>query len=159
MGNVLLFKASNELSACCRQSHTVHRFNVPTGAERLIVRFSYAPKRASDVPRGKRLIEAAVRKYEEPDDYERLLERYTIDTLQNLLTVSIDDPAGFRGAAHRPSPEQTIVLGESGASPGFIAGTIRSGFWEVTVSVHEIVTSTCMYRLAVEAEGLGEDRT
>ncbi|MGH2819326.1 MAG: CehA/McbA family metallohydrolase [Actinomycetota bacterium] len=77
--------------------------------------------------------------------------------VHNLLTLSVFDPRGFRGAAHRWSQAQTITLDPYAATPGFLPGPIVSGRWRIELDAHEIVndgddTGWCDFRLAVDAE-------
>ena len=57
----------------------------------------------------------------------------------SLLTLSLFDPHGFRGAGHRYSPRQTIELGPNEATPGFVAGALPAGEWSVEVDVHSVI--------------------
>ena len=57
----------------------------------------------------------------------------------SLLTLSLFDPHGFRGAGHRYSPRQTIELGPNEATPGFVAGPLPAGEWSVEVDVHSVI--------------------
>lgn len=72
----------------------------------------------------------------------------------SLLTLSLFDPAGFRGAGHRFAPRQTIELDASEATPGFLPGPLPSGEWLAEVDVHSVVVppggESCHYELAVE---------
>jgi len=61
----------------------------------------------------------------------------------------MDDPRGYRGAAHRHTPEQEHRLRNADASPGFWPGPIHAGRWRITVSVHAVVTDLCTYELLV----------
>ncbi len=77
-----------------------------------------------------------------------------VGTIQNLLTLSLFDPHGFRGAGHRHAPAQEIVLGPLGATPGFIPGPISAGDWLVEIDCHCVLACEqggVDYRLIVEA--------
>ncbi len=55
----------------------------------------------------------------------------------NVLSMSLFDPDGFRGtAAHRA---EEMRIGESIASPGFLAGPLPSGTWSIVISPSEIL--------------------
>ena len=55
----------------------------------------------------------------------------------NVLSMSVFDPDGFRGtAAHR---DEEMRIGESVASPGFLAGPLPPGTWSIVVSPSEIL--------------------
>src|SRR4030095_15003510 len=53
-----------------------------------------------------------------------------------LLTLSLFDPRHFRGAGHRHAPQQEIVIGPQGATPGFVPGPLPPGEWVVEVDCH-----------------------
>jgi hypothetical protein len=60
---------------------------------------------------------------------------------QNGLSLSLFGPEGFRGAALRSGGDQEITVGETAATPGCIAGPIRSGAWHVNVDTNEILNN------------------
>jgi predicted metal-dependent phosphoesterase TrpH len=60
---------------------------------------------------------------------------------RNLLTISLFDPAGFRGAGHRHAPEQEIVIGPREATPGFVPGPIEGGAWLIEIDCHAVLNS------------------
>ena len=57
----------------------------------------------------------------------------------SLLTLSLFDPRGFRGAGHRYAPRQTIRLEAHRATPGFLAGPLPAGEWMVEVDVPSVI--------------------
>jgi len=57
----------------------------------------------------------------------------------SLLTLSLFDPHGFRGAGHRYVPRQIVELGPGGATPGFVAGPLPAGEWWIEVDVHCVI--------------------
>jgi hypothetical protein len=77
------------------------------------------------------------------------------DLPHSLLTLSLFDPRGFRGAGHRYATRQTVRLGEKGATPGFLAGPILPGAWTLEVDVHCVIArhdaEARHYRLGVTA--------
>ncbi len=143
-----LFQTKSTLYHTSTQTHTEHRFFVPEGSREIQVTFTYSPIVVDDENRHETLVEEAL-------TYDRELDAVQVkgETLRNLLTVSIDDPDGFRGAAHRSAGLQNIVIGEKEATPGFWKGPIQAGLWSVTVSAHAILTEQCSYELVIEATG------
>lgn len=143
-----LFETKSTLYHTSTQTHTEHRFFVPQGTKEIQVTFRYSPVMVDDQERQSTLVEEALA-------YDRELDRALVkDTaLRNLLTVSIDDPDGFRGAAHRSAGLQDIVIGEKEATPGFWKGPIQEGLWSVTISAHAILTEMCSYELVIEGMG------
>nr|WP_175476212.1 CehA/McbA family metallohydrolase [Evansella caseinilytica] len=152
-----IYHIESTLTALCLHSHIEHRFFVPENVLELIVNFHYSPSVLSDEEMGKQVISEAVRFYD-PD-------RAALDTgdiqsrwpLKNLLTVSIDDPNGFRGAAHRHRSAHKIEIKKKGSTPGFWNRSIDSGMWGVTISTHAIVTETCHYSITVQAVKAAEE--
>ena len=57
----------------------------------------------------------------------------------SLLTVSLFDPRGFRGAGHRYASHQVIRIGPGHATPGFLAGPVPPGEWMVEVDIHCVI--------------------
>lgn len=124
------------------RTHIRFPFVLDRDAEGLEILFSYDPKVLTDDVRERALIEAGLRAYAGSLETGRPRER-----LNNLLTLSLDGPTGFRGCAHRHSPAQSITLGRAAATPGFIPGAVEAGAWTATISVHAVVTEQCSFRL------------
>lgn len=72
------------------------------------------------------------------------------DLPHNLLTLSLFDPAGFRGAAHRFAPRQVVELDPARATPGFLAGELPPGPWTAEVALHGVIAGGG-YSLKAEA--------
>ncbi|MGN0519885.1 MAG: hypothetical protein ACI4LB_04020 [Candidatus Fimenecus sp.] len=72
--------------------------------------------------------------------------------LKNLITLSLDDPNGYRGAAHRQADSQVHILTEATASPGFLTGKLPAGQWRLVLNVHALVTPFCDCRVKIEVE-------
>lgn len=128
-------------------------FCVPRNAEKLCITYSYVPKELSGAA-GEALAEACLLR----DAGEFRGEYPAAEAflpLKNLITLSLDDPYGYRGAAHRQAPQQVHILTESEASPGFYAGAISAGEWKLTLNVHALVTEFCDCEIQIEC-GEGE---
>ncbi len=77
-----------------------------------------------------------------------------IGQLHNLVTISVFDPDGFRGAAHRWVQVQLITIGEWRATAGFLPGAIPAGVWRVEVDAHEVLDDRgngCSYAVVMDA--------
>ncbi len=133
------------------RTHIHFPFAVGGGAEKLEILFSYEPKLLTDDGRERELIEEGLRVYAESLDVEAAADGpgRPHERLNNLLTFSLDGPSGFRGCAHRHSPNQSITLSSAAATPGFVPGTVEAGGWTATVSVHCVVTDECTFRLRI----------
>jgi hypothetical protein len=76
------------------------------------------------------------------------------DGVRNLLTLSLYDPHGFRGAGHRHLPRQEVLLSPGWATPGFVAGPLPGGEWTVELDAHCALPSEeggVVYDLQVDA--------
>jgi hypothetical protein len=73
-----------------------------------------------------------------------------VDEIRNMLTLSLFDPAGFRGAGHRHGAQHEVVISRAHATHGYCAGAIVPGEWQVVVDTHMIMPdSPCIIRLEV----------
>lgn len=125
----------------------VHRFDVPDGIGRLVVRFSYSPKILEDREKAIRLVKECYEKYG-----EKIVGRPADNLpIKNLVTISVDDNGTYRGAAHRHVDEQEHIISKDFASPGFIKGEIHSGEWDVVLTVHS-VSCDVDYQITVEGD-------
>ena len=73
-----------------------------------------------------------------------------VEGIHNLLTLSVFDPSGWRGAGHRHGERHEIVLTKDRASPGFMPGAVQAGTWTVVVDAHVVMPGPpCVLRLDV----------
>ena len=72
--------------------------------------------------------------------------------IDNLITLGLFDPDGFRGNAHRHPPDSGVVVSLRIASPGFMAGAIIPGTWTALLAAHAVVVEQepCKYTLDIE---------
>lgn len=134
------------------RTHIRIPFELGEGVERLELRFEYAPKTLDDRERALELIRDSYKIYILPEQQEQASARAERHLpLKNLITLSLDDPGGYRGACHRHDPVQELSISREQASPGLTAGELLSGTWSVTLSLHCIITDLCEYRLRVDA--------
>ncbi|QGQ94737.1 hypothetical protein EHS13_07500 [Paenibacillus psychroresistens] len=152
----MLIDVKGQVTPVNSRSHITYSFDLRQPIGKLNIRFSYHPKRLEDPERSKEMILASIEKYSglENSDLEQAKWESFLP-LTNLITLSVDDPQGHRGAGHRHDPEQLIRLSEHQASPGFVSGPIIEGIWKVTLSLHGIVSELCSYELQIwQEEGL-----
>ncbi|MFC4601417.1 hypothetical protein [Cohnella hongkongensis] len=148
----MLLNIENEVTPADSRSHLRYHFKLDRPCPGLRVRFEYSPKILEERKLAIELIQRSIERYVEPERQKPMLERAEqYAPLRNLITVSIDDSRGHRGACHRHDPVQELYLSEREASPGLKRGTIPAGTWTVTLSLHSIVTERCAYRLKVWA--------
>lgn len=72
------------------------------------------------------------------------------DGYANMLTLSLFDPQGFRGAGHRGGTTHHVVLSAVEATPGYIPGALPSGTWTVVIDTHLVLPGEpVLYQLDV----------
>ncbi|WP_217593959.1 hypothetical protein [Cohnella sp. GbtcB17] len=135
------------------RTHVRFAFQLDEPAFAVRIHFEYSPKRLDDDGRARELLKHSFEKYVLPE--QRALAKERLDRylpLNNLITLSVDDPDGYRGACHRHDPVQGLTISEHDASPGLMKGKLAAGEWTITLSLHAIVTDSCAYRLQVWVE-------
>lgn len=126
-------------------------FTLPEAVQSMTITFSYAPKTLDGGEQARQKIEACLlhaageTRAQYPDWTHYL-------PLKNLITLSLDAPDGYRGCAHRQAQQQTHVLTETTASPGFLPGALSKGAWQIVLNVHALVTDFCDCSLRIQTE-------
>jgi hypothetical protein len=73
-----------------------------------------------------------------------------VQGIKNLLTLTLFDPHGFRGARHRSGTEHHVTLSATEATPGYFPGPLSAGTWTVEVDTHMVMPGeTVHYTLDV----------
>ena len=124
-------------------------FDVPEGIGELIIEYSYSPKEP-DEHTAVEAVKAGIMRYgkqlKDKDPYHYL-------PAKNLVTLSLDSPLGYRGAAHRQDEKQEHHISREFASPGFIAGDIEAGQWKLSLNAHCVMCPvTCILKITGVAE-------
>jgi hypothetical protein len=98
-----------------------------------------------------------------PEDCRQLHIRFhyeppRVGNIRNMMTLTILDPHGFRGAGHRHGNTHEVTLSAVSASPGYFPGPLPAGEWTVQIDTHMIYPGAdCPYEIEVTAEtGAGE---
>ena len=74
--------------------------------------------------------------------------------LANMLTLTLFDPHGFRGARHRGGSQHTVVIAATAATPGYLAGPLPAGEWVVQIDTHRIMPGApVQYTLDITLSG------
>lgn len=152
MNKILLKETQIHLQPDDEKSVRIIPFNVPEGATKLCVTYSYSPKILEDKEKSyelikENLIRDAGAEWTEYTDYEEFMP------LKNLVTLALRSPDGsYCGAAHRQADSQYHEIGENFASPGFVRCKITQGQWELRLHVHALVTDVCTCNIKIEAE-------
>lgn len=64
--------------------------------------------------------------------------RSTGQPYDNMLSLTLFDPESCRGARHN-NPDQSLVITEYSATPGYTPGTLQAGTWTVFIDTHRIL--------------------
>jgi hypothetical protein len=68
----------------------------------------------------------------------------------NMLCLTLFDPEGCRGARHN-NPDQSLVITEVSATPGYTPGKLPAGLWTVFIDTHRILPPDELhYKLELE---------
>jgi hypothetical protein len=65
------------------------------------------------------------------------------------------DPAGFRGWSG--GARDSFVVAEFGATPGYLAGPVTAGLWQVVIGLHLVPPSGLPFTVTVESWSAGAD--
>lgn len=77
--------------------------------------------------------------------------------LDSMLTLSLFDPHGFRGARHRDGAQHDVVIDAHSATPGYLSGPLPAGDWIVQIDTHRILPGAPLhYTLDVEIDAENE---
>ncbi len=128
-------------------------FELEEDADFLSITYSYTPKKLEDEDKTEEKIMECLLK-DAPDTYEEYLgEKEKFKPLVNLVTISLDGPDGYVGAAHRHPNIQNHRISSEIASPGFIKTKIKKGKWCCMLNVHAVVTDECACVVEIKAGG------
>jgi hypothetical protein len=78
---------------------------------------------------------------------------YQVHGVSNMLTLTLFDPQGFRGAGHRGGAEHHVHLSATAATPGYLAGPLPAGTWIAQVDTHMVMPGAPLhYTLEIALE-------
>lgn len=143
---MLIFENNVKIKTNQNKTNIKFNFNVDKNIKALKITCSYSPKVLADEQAALNEALVCLEKYG-----ESLLNAKDNLPIKNLVTLSLDSPSGYRGAAHRQDSEQIHILRADAASPGFIKGDIDSGVWSAVLNVHSI-SCDVDYKIKVEGE-------
>ncbi len=145
---MVVFETNGQITSKDDKSNIVIPFTVNNNFNSLTIDFSYSPKNLEDKEKLTDIIKNALEKYSN-GYYCGHPEQY-IKYSTNLVTLSLDENGKFRGAAHRSSNKQHIVIGED-STKGFLDRKIESGNWDIVLSVH-LALCNIDYKIVVNGE-------
>ncbi len=74
---------------------------------------------------------------------------YRVHRMANMLTLTVFDPAGFRGAGHRDGQDHRVSISLGDATPGYLPGPLPAGEWIAQVDTHMIMPGEVTYGLDI----------
>ncbi len=151
MAKIILKETETYLRPDDSKSNRYIPFSVPEGMGKLCITYSYSPKTLEDKEKSYELIRENILR-DAPEDFDLYTDYEEFLPLKNLVTLSLNSPEGFRGAAHRHDENQYHEIGEHFASPGFLKGEITAGQWSLCLNVHALVTDCCTCVIKIEGE-------
>jgi hypothetical protein len=83
-----------------------------------------------------------------------------VGEINNLITLGLYDPHGFRGNAHRYPPDRQVVLSPATTTPGFLPGPASAGRWLAQLAGQVVMSSEppCAYSLDIDLLPAVEER-
>lgn len=83
---------------------------------------------------------------------------FRVQGRKNLITLTLFDPDGFRGAGHRGGDTHQVRIAADAATPGYAPGPLPAGEWIVQLDTHMIMPGEAVsYELDIDlTEGAGE---
>lgn len=128
-------------------------FELEQDADYLDITYSYTPKKLEDKEKTEKKIMECLLK-DAPDTYEEYLpEKESFAPLVNLVTISLDGPEGYVGAAHRHPNIQRHRISSENSSAGFMKTKIKKGKWRLMLNIHAVVTDECAVVAEIKAGG------
>ena len=120
-------------------------FTVEDSLKKLEIDYSYSPKELLDEEKNICLVKKNLQRdgFEDTGDYSEFIP------LKNLITLSLDSPEGYVGAAHRQAATQYHEISEDFASVGFDRVKIIKGEWVLALNLHAVVTDECNCEIEV----------
>ena len=114
-------------------------FFVEDDFEKLEIFYSYSPKILEDKEKSKALIEENIIR-DAGENYIDYPSWEAFMPLKNLITLSLDSPSAYVGAAHRQADSQHHIISKAFSSVGFEKTEIEKGKWTLTLNVHALIT-------------------
>lgn len=127
---MIILDTSGKITTKQDKTNIAVPFFVNSDVEKIIIDYHYTPKL---VENGEGLVGDCLAKYQvQSDDESRFLP------VKNLVTLSFDDPEGYRGACHRQPNKQQITIAHQNSTYGVINRPVASGNWQVVLNVHYV---------------------
>lgn len=146
----LLLKKSITVTLQQEKTNIFLPFTVEEGYKKLEIDYKYSPKELADEEKSAVLIKENLLRdgwdeIAQKGDYSRFMP------LKNLITLSLDSPDGYVGAAHRQASVQHHEISETFSDVGFDRVKIAVGEWVLALNLHAVVTDECVCEIEVRA--------
>ena len=145
---MIIYQKEGIITRSDDKTNIKHFFDVPEGTEKIIIRYSYNPKTVEDEKLADALLLEGMERYGALE-----LDKNSLLPVKNLITLSFDECGKYRGACHRQSNDQTVIISDSQSTPGVINRKIESGKWDIVLNVH-YAGCKINYKLEIDAEGV-----
>ena len=64
---------------------------------------------------------------------------YRVRGISNMITLTLFDPHGFRGAGHRVGDAHEVHIATDEATPGYLPGPLPAGVWDAQIDTHMVM--------------------
>lgn len=142
---MILFEKTGVVTSKQDKTNLFFDFAVPENMNRIILDYSYSPKTVESEETALDLIKDKMEQYGAGGKAEDYMP------VKNLITLSLNDEKGYRGAAHRQAAVQHHEISRNFADAGFIKGEINSGVWQLALNVH-CCACDVQYKIVIAGE-------
>lgn len=146
-----VFKTETVVPKSALHTHIPFGFEIKEGGEKLVIAYSYAPKRYDGADAESLAYEAFLRAYPSDENIEKAAVLGALP-LNNHITLSLEKDGEVVGTAHRHSPDNVFEIGPHRASPGFFPTPVTPGNYTVVLSVHAILDEEVSVKLEAKVE-------
>ena len=145
---ISLLKKEFVLTEKDEKTNVLLPFEVNEDLTQLCIEYSYSPKTLEDAEITKEKVKKNIQT-DAPFNVSDYPSWESFAPLKNLITLSLDSPLGYLGAAHRQAPQQKHIISKEYSSVGFERTEIEKGKWCLTLNVHAIVTEKVEFSVVI----------
>ncbi|MFZ7946232.1 CehA/McbA family metallohydrolase [Neobacillus sp. 19] len=128
------------------QSHIILRVEVPRTTQEIVIQYSYSPTEENAEDR----LDQLFSRYQK-DNNMAASDRAHIQSVRNLITVSVSSSQGYEGSCHRFESTGRVVINNSQSSPGIQTREVSPGFWDISFNFHALVTAKTEIHCTIDA--------
>ncbi len=146
---MVIFSKRVAIDPSALHTHIRYEFDSPADGEKMVVRYSYSPKKYTGGDAAA-LARSAFEKAYPEDVPVRDADVSSALPLNNHITLSLEKEGILIGTAHRHSPENVFEISSDSASPGFFPTAVEKGRYAVSLAVHAILSDAVTANVEVE---------